>query len=879
MKRPQLIAAIVGTCVPVLSALAQPGANDVTLDETRRQLGSRLLQEVFGWVGTGLKLGQVEVGVAAGHVDINLPNANIEPNQAAPYPLTSDLANRTQHATNVAGIMVSTNASGNAFGSGMAPGATLFGGGLGNNPIPSGNGGEAGFNSEQWVVSQGVKVVNRSNGNNTVAPNGTDPRAMAIDWLVSQNNYLHVNSAGNSGAAVVDVPADALNAISVGAIERDGGAANPLGPVALSNNRRAGYSSFGTGTTWNKPDIVAPGTNIYSADNSNPNGGGVFTGYTGGATVTGTSFAAPHVSGLAAQLYQFDLNSNHNVMRAALINTADHTVRHNDGAPWDGSNAGGGQQGLDPELGAGQVEGWGAAAARMGGVGERVGVTSGTLNAGAGTDVLTLPVGVDSRVVATVVWDRNITSNAANPYNTRFTIDANQPAIDLRFNGPAGVNVLGGGGTVKHINAVTGSAGNYTIHLDNTGAAAGNYAVSWAVSPPDVNPGTQEVYFTVRDQVHVRNGADRILEGRAGTAVLGAATADATGAAAGVESSIYKSTMNVGNGIYKKGNVSLGLSEVAGVGVPDDGVADISFGRDNIQDLTSNGGQIFFSVDRYAHALSPIGVDNPDNAVYRESTVVHEAGGDIFKSHQLLPGTGPITNKNKGVKNTPNNDFLHPAASINDNTSHADSYYMGLTGPRVADYEDDLCGLEGLGPTTFNPNVSIIKAGYHFFSLQRGSPSGHTADILVARDDMPNVFQVFAPAGMLGLNVTDHVDGLCLQVLSSLDAQGWPHYNPSIDLILFSVDRDSRGVPGSWVRNESDQGEVAGDIFWGAATVGNLLYLEGTDLGLQEFAFGNNYNWLTDNLDAIDIPDVIPGPSSLTLLVLGGVAFGRRRRG
>ena len=46
-----------------------------------------------------------------------------------------------------------------------------------------------------------------------------------------------------------------------------------------------------------------------------------------GAAYVGTSYAAPHVAGIAAQLYQFAPDTNHKMMKAVLMNAADKTVR------------------------------------------------------------------------------------------------------------------------------------------------------------------------------------------------------------------------------------------------------------------------------------------------------------------------------------------------------------------------------------------------------------------------------------------------------------------------------------------------------------------------------------------------------------------------
>ena len=223
-----------------------------------------------------------------------------------------------------------------------------------------------------------------------------------------------------------------------------------------------------------------------------------------------------------------------------------------------------------------------------------------------------------------------------------------------------------------------------------------------------------------------------------------------------MESDIWKSTMNVNNTRFKNGKTDLGLAKTAAR--IDDAINALSFGRDNITKFESEGGQFWFSVDTYATGLSPLGVDNPENGVFDEATIVNEAAGDVFRSHTLNVGANPLTNQNLKTKNTPNSDVLHPLNNLNTNTTYADSYFMGLTGPRVADNEDDVNGLEGLGVNEIDPTRPLLEDDFVFFSLDRGSPTGHIADVLVSKSD--GLFSVYATAEQLGLQATDNLDGL-----------------------------------------------------------------------------------------------------------------------
>jgi subtilisin family serine protease len=119
----------------------------------------------------------------------------------------------------------------------------------------------------RWAVDNGAQVINLSLGGTNTLPVLED----AINYAYSKG-VIVVAASGKTGTDVVDYPAIYPHVIGVGAVD--------------NADNRAVFSNFGLGL-----DVVAPGVEIYSTTIGNA--------YT---RQSGTSMAAPYVSGLAAIL-------------------------------------------------------------------------------------------------------------------------------------------------------------------------------------------------------------------------------------------------------------------------------------------------------------------------------------------------------------------------------------------------------------------------------------------------------------------------------------------------------------------------------------------------------------------------------------------------
>jgi len=144
----------------------------------------------------------------------------------------------------------------------------------------------------QWCKDNGAKIISMSLGGGEYPGTcDSDPVAQAVNNAVN-NGIVVVVAAGNSGLDGVTTPACASKALAVGATDK--------------NKNVVGYSSKGP-----ELDIVAPGHLIKST-------------YPGGwVTMSGTSMAAPHVSGVVALMLEAKPDATVDAIRRILNETSD----------------------------------------------------------------------------------------------------------------------------------------------------------------------------------------------------------------------------------------------------------------------------------------------------------------------------------------------------------------------------------------------------------------------------------------------------------------------------------------------------------------------------------------------------------------------------
>lgn len=378
--------------------------------------------------GVGISVGQMEDGYAQwGHVALNGKNLN---QRSVPGPGAGD-----KHATHVASIIAGRKTAAGGDFTGAAPNATLQASHW-VDPAGAPSWEDDFLAAMKWFrTAPRPQLINMSASSRYTDPLNERQRVQwAADWVAS-TGILYVTSAGNlgrNGASTLGSPSSGFNTLTVGATGETG---------ALKNyDRLADYSGLGPTTLDGarmKPDLVAPGSRIYSATEvgrAGPGGTTIYDNYAdndfpGGNFVSGTSFSTPIVSGVAACLFQWGnakgLSTDSRVMRSVLMNSTTKSVRTGAGdeTRWDRTaGLGKGANSISTSLGTGQLDAlqaWeqyraGEHDVPQGGIGEvpNLGFDLNSVgNAGllAGNAYLTnTNVRKGSYMTSTVAWNRDV---------------------------------------------------------------------------------------------------------------------------------------------------------------------------------------------------------------------------------------------------------------------------------------------------------------------------------------------------------------------------------------------------------------------------------------------------------------------------------------
>ncbi len=334
----------------------------------------------LGLTGNGVGIGQVDVGrpgdpaspngmpfdTAANLINTFILPAEVfyttvDPVSGAPnFTATANAAseieldaqgNVTPHSTLVAGVMISrdTTVVNSDTAVGVAPQANLFATGLIS--VPTQNVHDVLSVAAQHIATRdggNIHAINLSFGLPLASqlPDGTSLFSSFVDWSARVHDVLYVTAGPEISSPDVITPTDNFNGITVAYSKKDTSGKyrivdddNVFTPNPLSPFTERTFT-----------DLLAPGQDITMASQGNVTG-----------TSSGTSFAAPHVTGTVALLQEhantqignsvpgWDGDARrHQVMKAVLMNSADkvsgrlgstRTVLKKNGDTWDDSDA------------------------------------------------------------------------------------------------------------------------------------------------------------------------------------------------------------------------------------------------------------------------------------------------------------------------------------------------------------------------------------------------------------------------------------------------------------------------------------------------------------------------------------------------------------
>ncbi len=306
-------------------------------------IGSRAVSRALGYTGAGIGVAVIDSGIATWHDDLTTMRAGAYPYGNQRVAAFVDFVNGQitpydddGHGSHVAGIIAGNGFDSNGKQAGVAPEADLVvlkaldANGIGtiSNVIQA----------LDWVLANrqryNIRVVNLSVGAAIHESFWTDPLTLAAK-RVADAGVVVVAAAGNSGKNAqgqpqyggIEAPANAPWVLTVGA-------SSTMGTTTRDDDTMASFSSHGpTYLDWAaKPDLVAPGVGTVSL--ASP--GSTFYASKPGQLIegafptlelpylslSGTSMAAPVVSGTVALMLQANPSLTPNAVKAILQYTA-----------------------------------------------------------------------------------------------------------------------------------------------------------------------------------------------------------------------------------------------------------------------------------------------------------------------------------------------------------------------------------------------------------------------------------------------------------------------------------------------------------------------------------------------------------------------------
>jgi len=243
---------------------------------------------VFGAKGKGVKVAVLDTGVDAKHPDLAgriSGFAEFDRQGRLVVDSVSKAYDSGEHGTHCCGTILGGRVSGRCIG--MAPEAEVLVGLVLKNGVGTDAQILAGL---EWALRKGAQVISMSLGGLRMSADVLDTYTRTI-INANRLGIPVVVSAGNEGSQTTDSPGNDYFAFTVGAVDVDDRAAGFSGGRTQMISSSRYINSADLPLVYSKPDVSAPGVDIYS---SVPKGKW--------ETWNGTSMATPHVAGALAIL-------------------------------------------------------------------------------------------------------------------------------------------------------------------------------------------------------------------------------------------------------------------------------------------------------------------------------------------------------------------------------------------------------------------------------------------------------------------------------------------------------------------------------------------------------------------------------------------------
>jgi len=307
------------------------------MERTGPTVGATYVRQTDGYDGSGIGVAVIDSGVTSWHDDLTDHDGQQRVSRFVDFVNGQQTAyDDYGHGTHVAGIIAGNGYDSSGARSGIAPAARVIAlkvlDGTGNGHISDVI---AAFDyAVQHKDELNIRVINLSVAGGVYESYTTDPLTLAAKRAVDAGIVV-VAAAGNDGRgpqgtpqyAGVTSPGNAPWVLTVGA-------SSHMGTVDRSDDTMAAFSSRGPGQIdyRAKPDLVAPGVGIeslsnpasymYAVDGPYLLNGTVATSYRPYLSLTGTSMAAPVVTGTVALMLQANESLTPNAVKAILQYTA-----------------------------------------------------------------------------------------------------------------------------------------------------------------------------------------------------------------------------------------------------------------------------------------------------------------------------------------------------------------------------------------------------------------------------------------------------------------------------------------------------------------------------------------------------------------------------